>query len=958
MNGSNRAEGSQRARGLAREGARRTPRLIIPIVAIFALLGGFGGALVTTASAGADGNTFYVSDQGTDGGDCLSSTAPCATITYALGQASPGDTIDVSGTIDDNPTVNTSVTIMQMPGGSPAVVNGGANGSVFTINGKLAISVNIVGLTIENGESSDGGGITDFGDPTVTVSDSTIADDTTSGGGQGGGIYNNGTLNISGSTITDDSNEGGGQGGGIDNEGTATVTDSTISENSVDEGGQGGGIYNDGTATVSDSTISGNSVWDGGQGAGIDNEGSLTVANSTIAGNSLPGAGGGQGGGIYNDSSATVVDSTISGNSAENGGQGGGIYNNSATPPLRLLQSIDSPSKAKSISQTCQNCNQAGGTTTTTLAGDIIATPAGAPAGGECAGGDFTDAGYNVDDDGSCGLSDTSDSDDSTIDGYLGSLADNGGPSETIALLPGSVDDPDPAQAVIPANFTAVGQTTASCSQPDQRGFGRGAPCDMGSYALTEQAITSSDSASFSVGQSGSFQITDDGPSAAKFFEFGALPDGVTLSSTGLLSGIPASGTGGTYPITVVASDGLPPKLVQKFVLTVDASPSITSGQSTTFSVGQPGTFEVTTAGAPTASLIEIGTLPSGVTFTDNGDGTGTLSGMPGPNTIGVYPVSIIANNGIGSPDIEPLTLTVDQDPAVTSADRAGFTLGQPGSFTVTSKGFPVPALQLDGTLPSGLSFSDNGNGSATISGTPHHLTTSPIVLSVVAVSSAGSVASPLTLSVSSGAAWMAGSDGAVYPAGTATSYGSMQAYTLNRPVVGTAATPDGGGYWLVASDGGIFNFGDAGFFGSTGSIHLNQPIVGMAATPDGKGYWLVASDGGIFSFGDAGFFGSTGAIHLNRPIAGMAAMPDGGGYRLVASDGGVFSFGDAGFFGSVATAGLGALNSSVVGIVSSADGLGYSLATAQGDLIPFGDGVAGGGLVGLRAPIVAVSGP
>ncbi len=39
-------------------------------------------------------------------------------------------------------------------------------------------------------------------------------------------------------------------------------------------------------------------------------------------------------------------------------------------------------------------------------------------------------------------------------------------------------------------------------------------------------------------------------------------------------------------------------------------------------------------------------------------------------------------------------------------------------------------------------------------------------------------------------------------------------------------------------------------FYGSTGSLHLNQPIVGMAATPDGGGYWLVAADGGIFSFG------------------------------------------------------------------------------------------------------------
>ena len=68
-------------------------------------------------------------------------------------------------------------------------------------------------------------------------------------------------------------------------------------------------------------------------------------------------------------------------------------------------------------------------------------------------------------------------------------------------------------------------------------------------------------------------------------------------------------------------------------------------------------------------------------------------------------------------------------------------------------------------------------------------------------------------------------------------------------------------GYSLVASDGGIFSFGDAAFYGSAGGLKLNQPIVGMAATPDGGGYWLVASDGGIFSFGDAAFYGSAGGL-------------------------------------------------------------------------------------------------
>ena len=36
------------------------------------------------------------------------------------------------------------------------------------------------------------------------------------------------------------------------------------------------------------------------------------------------------------------------------------------------------------------------------------------------------------------------------------------------------------------------------------------------------------------------------------------------------------------------------------------------------------------------------------------------------------------------------------------------------------------------------------------------------------------------------------------------------------------------------------------------GGRPLNAPVVGIAATPDGGGYWEVASDGGIFAFGDA----------------------------------------------------------------------------------------------------------
>ncbi len=137
-----------------------------------------------------------------------------------------------------------------------------------------------------------------------------------------------------------------------------------------------------------------------------------------------------------------------------------------------------------------------------------------------------------------------------------------------------------------------------------------------------------------------------------------------------------------------------------------------------------------------------------------------------------------------------------------------------------------------------------------------------------------------------------------VVPFGT-TAVGANAVAGANAPIVGLAATSDGGGYWLVASDGGVFSYGDAHFYGSAGSLHLNAPIVGMAATPNGGGYWLVASDGGIFSYGDAQFHGSAGTLTLNAPVVGMAATHDGGGYWLVASDGGIFSYGDASFDGS-----------------------------------------------------------
>jgi hypothetical protein len=201
---------------------------------------------------------------------------------------------------------------------------------------------------------------------------------------------------------------------------------------------------------------------------------------------------------------------------------------------------------------------------------------------------------------------------------------------------------------------------------------------------------------------------------------------------------------------------------------------------------------------------------------------------------------------------------------------------------------------------------------------------------------------------------WVVTAKASVHPFGAAQTYGSLAGTTLNKPIVGMAATLNGLGYWLVASDGGIFSYGDASFFGSRGGQPLNKPIVGMAATPDGGGYWLVASDGGIFSYGDASFFGSRGGQPLNKPIVGMAATPDGGGYWLVASDGGIFSYGDAVFQGS--TGGI-KLNQPIVGMAPTRDGAGYWLVAADGGIFNYGDAIFSGSAASLATDNAAVGG-
>jgi CSLREA domain-containing protein len=228
-----------------------------------------------------------------------------------------------------------------------------------------------------------GGAISSRDGTTVTVANSIFSEN---GASDAGAIASDGTLIVAHSTFEGNGANGG---GAIQSRGTFTVTDSTFTGNSALSGG---GVENSGTGSVRKSTFAGN---DADEGGAIGNVGSLTVTNSTFSGNTITSFGL-FGGGIFNAGRLTVKSSTFSGNSAS---ESGGIANLG----------------------------------TATLENTIVA---GNTQGGNCSGAFTTASTHNMSDDATCSPGFTQ---VALADLRLGPLADNGGPTQTIALGPGSV---------------------------------------------------------------------------------------------------------------------------------------------------------------------------------------------------------------------------------------------------------------------------------------------------------------------------------------------------------------------------------------------------------------------------------------------------------------------------------------------------------------------------------------
>ena len=246
---------------------------------------------------------------------------------------------------------------------------------------------------------------------------------------------------------------------------------------------------------------------------------------------------------------------------------------------------------------------------------------------------------------------------------------------------------------------------------------------------LTENlapTITSAGSATSIVGAPFSFTVSTTGEPAPALTESGSLPNGLTFTDNGngtaTIAGTTTTGTGGSYPITITATNATSPAATQTFTLTNAEAPTITSASTATFSTGVAGTYTVTTTGYPAPTVTESGALPTGLSFDAGTPSTtaATISGTPASGTAGTYPVTLSATNISGSTSTLDLTVTVGSAAAPTIVlPAADFTLNTSGAVAITTTGSPTPAITESGAMPAGLSFADEGNGTALISGTP-----------------------------------------------------------------------------------------------------------------------------------------------------------------------------------------------------------------------------------------------
>ena len=549
--------------------------------------------------------------------------------------------------------------------------------STLTITGSMSIDGSGQSVTLDGGNSlqvlSVNSGVS------FTLNALVVAHGSTSG--NGGGLANNGgTVSITNSAFTGNSSPINSSGGAIYNKGSLTISDSTFTGNS----GYFGTVYNTspGNVSITSSTFASNTPSYGGGGLYNDIGGTATIANSTIANNS-----GAYGAGLFdNFGTTTITSSTFANNTGY--GFGGGI-------------AIIGGSNA--------NVN---------ISGSIVANNSG----GDCQNyGTLTDNGYNLDSDSSCFTSSTS----LHTNPQLSGLADNGGPTQTMALQQGSS-----AIDVVPLNANI-------CPGTDQRGDARpdaDSPaetvCDMGAY---ESNYAPADNDLALTNMPANITTNATGPQGAVVTY--TLPTVVDEDSPlPTASCTPASGS--TFPIgtttvtcTVTDSDDTNSPVSQSFTVTVndtDLALSNVPANITTPATGPNGA--VVTYQSPTVvdeesplppvscnpasgSTFPIGTTTVTCTATDSDDTPGSVSAS---FTVTVSPVLTVSGESVSATEGSVFNGVVATGTAygTTNPLTASITWGDGSSSTVSV----TPRQDGSYSVAGSHTYAEEGNYTITVS--------------------------------------------------------------------------------------------------------------------------------------------------------------------------------------------------------------------------------------------------
>jgi hypothetical protein len=560
---------------------------------------GLTGLLQPTAYAA---STFTVSSTG-DGGDsnigdglCDDGAGNC-TLRAAVQQANaaPGaDTINfsVTGTINlaaALPALSSDLTVSG-PGADLLTLKSNTSG-VYSFTVASGVTASISGLTLSGNPAASfqGGSVLVRSGGKLNMTNCAM------NGNVGASIYNSfGTVNLFNCTISNN------RGGGIINDGgSLNLTNSSVSDNSDI------GIVSTGTLNLMNSKVSGNNT-NGDFGAGIQSSrGLLNVINSTISNNFNNG---GPAGGIENGISSTAVveNSTVSGNTA---GAGAGIYN---TGTLRLTNVTVSRNTATTTNRndsgggivnggtlTLTNCTVTGnvaagggggifGSNVTNFGNTIVAGNISTVGLGHDLHGTFNSQDYNlIGNTSSATINGTTTHNITGQDPKLGPLADNGGPTQTHALLANS-----PA---LDAGGNALARdANGNTLLTDQRGAGRfggaGQVVDIGAYEFHSSledftARATNEDVPFLL----SFSIGDGGPGAASITATSdnqALIPDASISASGsgpiwMLRTTPTANQFGTANISVTVNytNGVTVNdSFQLIVRSVNDAPTFTKG--------------------------------------------------------------------------------------------------------------------------------------------------------------------------------------------------------------------------------------------------------------------------------------------------------------------------------------------------------------------------------------------